>query len=76
VHSPGPANSCSRYEHGYRHVVARPEPGFEYRTNDFRTEIWNATRSLVGVPLYMYVYSSTGIVLQVWYETFRDMLMT
>jgi hypothetical protein len=23
VHSPGPANSCSRYEHGYRHVVAQ-----------------------------------------------------
>jgi hypothetical protein len=23
VHSAGPANSCPRYEHGYRHVVAQ-----------------------------------------------------
>jgi hypothetical protein len=31
--------------------------GFEYRTNDLRTEIWNATRFVSwGSPLYSFLY--------------------
>jgi hypothetical protein len=33
VHSPGPENSCSRYEHGYRHVVTRARVPNKWLTN-------------------------------------------
>jgi hypothetical protein len=49
VHSAGPANSCSRYEHGHRHVVAQVS-STEQAT--YERKFGTQTVRKLGTPLY------------------------